>query len=383
MQQCALPVFLQPPKSIDLSGLRIVLDQRGWPRAAIAEGPARDDRDRLALYIAAEFEEPLDLPLSKPGTEWLHLAKARHDLERAGGTDLSGDPRFGGDPPDFRLGGTQCLSVELAQFTQSLRREALGLLRSVKQAVMCAPRARFEHLRNRLVLVGFEDPHGLPPRASDEDAIGAVLETLENTEPGPAPMTAPETTDPNGFRVEVINSPLGWGSSACFPLPLLPQSDLAKTCEFEIAASMTVVIRARDTEEELARLTTEHDNVGNDILLISAGAPGGPDGFPLVGDEIAVEPWIARTLSLPRPKHVKRILLHRWSYGDVYELFPSYTTLSASEVKSGGPHVVPVGGAPEWVWDASCPCASGKVFRECHGVLRVPAVGREGNKEAG
>ena len=105
------------------------------------------------------------------------------------------------------------------------------------------------------------------------------------------------------------------------------------------------------------------------MLLISAGAPGWPEGFALIGDEIAVEPWIARTMNFPRPQHLKRILLHRCSFGDVYELYPAYRTLSEPDhVAEGGPHVIPVGLAPAWITTASCPCMSGKAFSECHGV---------------
>src|SRR5262249_11569832 len=150
----------------------------------------------------------------------------------------------------------------------SQRRQALGLLRAVKQAVIRAPSGSFEHLRNRLVFIGFEDPRGLPPRHSDTQAIQAILETLKRTKAGPPPKTVPQTINPDGFQVMIVNSPLGRGASACFPLPMLPQSELARACGFEIAASLTVMIRARDTEEELARLTTDHDDAGNDVLLI-------------------------------------------------------------------------------------------------------------------
>ena len=120
---------------------------------------------------------------------------------------------------------------------------------------------------------------------------------------------------------------------------------------------------------ELAKLTADHDNPSNDILLISAGAPAGGDGFPLIGDEIAVEPEIIQTISLPTPRHLKRILLHRWSFGDVYELFPQYTRIVESEIPSSGPSVVPVGEVPYWSWNADCPCSSRKPFRACHGLI--------------
>ena len=90
-------------------------------------------------------------------------------------------------------------------------------------------------------------------------------------------------------------------------------------------------------------------------------------GFALIADEIAVEPWILKTVVMPQPKHIRRILLHRWSHGDLYELFPIYRELSPPQVTGGGPLVVPVGQAPEHTWSIDCPCGRGVTFRECHG----------------
>ena len=75
-QRSSLPLFLQPHAPLDLSGLHIVMDERGWPRAMIPEGLAADDKNRLALYVAAAFEEPFKLPSSKAGTELAILSKS-------------------------------------------------------------------------------------------------------------------------------------------------------------------------------------------------------------------------------------------------------------------------------------------------------------------
>ena len=367
-QRPTLPIIIQPPTSIQLSGLRVVLDERGWPRAVIAEGSVPEDNNRLALYAATEFEEPAPLPSTRSGREWLHLAKLRDDLERNQIKDLSGKPLFGRNPPDFVLTDYPSVTVEMAQFTDSQRREALGLLHAVKQAVLRQPRAEFKHLQNRLVLIGFEDRRGLPPRTSNSAAIENVLAQLRHTPPGPEPRTAHEMIEPDGYAVTLKNSPLGQGESACFPLPVLPHSELSNACGFDIAASLTVISRAVDTETELSRVTREHDITGNDILVLSSGAPAGPNGFALISEEIAVEPAIMQTLNLPKPKYLKQILLHRWSFGDVYRLFPEYVCLVESKIDCSGPCVVPVGKAPEWVWNTECPCRSGKIFRECHGI---------------
>jgi hypothetical protein len=363
----SLPLFFQPSASMQLGGLRIVLDEKGWPRAAIAEGVAIDDHNRRVLYLGTEFEEPFALPTSKEGMEWLHLSKARHDLERARDMSLSGNGRLGANPPDFQILQTSPLAVELAQFTHSKRREALNQLRALKKAIVQEPPGRFAHLRDRLVVIGFGNPRGVPPKRTDQLGVNALLDRLEKTDPGPAPKSVPETVNPHGFQVFFKNSPLGSWEMACFPLPMLPHSALALACGFEIAAALTVVIRSSDTEAELARLTNEHDVAGNDLLLISAGAPCGPNGFPLICDEIAVEPEILSTIRLPTPKNLKRILLHRWSFGDVYELFPFRKNLVESEIVCGGPCVVPVGKVPALIINAKCPCGNGKFFRDCHG----------------
>lgn len=360
-----LPIFLHPAWALNVSGMRVLLDGRGWPRSALLEGPAPDDGDRLALFIAAEFEEAQSVPLSKMAVEWMHLAKARSDLERGEEFALSASARFGEDPPDFVLGGQT--GVEVAQYTHSQRRQALALLGSVRKALIGASPTRFEHLRDRLVMVGFDDPRGLPPHVGDQAAIDAVLERLARTDPGPAPPTVAATVERHGFGVALHNTPLGTRTAACFPLPVLPRSELGSRLGFEIAAALTLVVKARDTERELQRLTDAHDRPGNDVLVISAGAPGRSDGFALVADEIAVEPWMMRTVVMPQPKHIKRILLHRWSHGDVYELFPDYRELSAPLVTGGGPLIVPVGEVPEAVWSLPCPCGQGESFETCHG----------------
>jgi len=343
------------------------MDQRGWPRAAIAEGPYATDQGRLALFVASEFEEPQLVPRTKSGVEWLHFAGARLDLNRSGAQTMSGTPLFGPDPPDLMLDGNPPVSVELAQFTNSERRHVLSLLRGVRKAIVAAPLARFAHLTGQLVLIGFEDPRGLPPKLRDEEAIDEVLRGLDKAVAAPVPRLPSENTAPDGFTVQMVNAVLGEGSTACFPLPVLPNSDLAAQRGFDVAAALTLIVRAQDTENELARLTDIHDSTNSDILLISAGAPGRTDGFALVADEIAVEPWIMKTVKMPEPKHLKRILLHRWSHGDVYELFPKYHELAPPRVHGGGPMTVPIAELPASIWHEHCPCGSSKAFQDCHG----------------
>ena len=62
------------------------------------------------------------------------------------------------------------------------------------------------------------------------------------------------------------------------------------------------------------------DKPGNDLLLIPAGAPS--FGSCLISDEYQVAPQMLEFMTFPRPMHLKRVLLHRWTNRDVYELAP-------------------------------------------------------------
>lgn len=350
--------------SLGIGGMRAILDERGWPRAVITEGPMSMDRGRLALHVPFEFAEPITAPKGKQGNEWAHLAAARSDLIRGGDTSLNGSARFGTDPPDFFLGDVR---VELAQYTNGTRRSALAMFTGVRQAVVASPNDRFGHLRSRLVMLGFDDPKGLPPRKYDKDTINDVLLKLDQLAPAPDPGSFETAVDRDGFSLQLHNSPLGEGAIAVFPIPSMPGTELARSRGFEIAASITISTWSRDIEAELKRIVKDHDEVENDVLVISAGAPD-RTGLCLIADEVAVEEHILRRIALPQPDHLKRILLHRWTFGDVYELYPSYRLISSARVQDrGGPFTVPTTAIGDDLWNDGCPCGGPASFASCHG----------------
>jgi len=362
-----LPIFVDPGAGLTIGGLQVILDAKGWPRAAIAEGPVSRDRGRLARFVAFEFEEPIAVPTSKAAVEWIHFATARAELRRGGHADLDGPTRFGTDPPDFVILTRPEIRVEVSQFTSSVRRTALGLLNSVRRAIATTDRDRFRHLRGRLVMLGFDDPRGLPPRGSDLEAIDEILGRLDRLDAGPDPVPLEVAATPDGFAVAIHNTPLGTGAIEAFPLPVLPSTDLAVTRGFELAAAVMVKLHARDIETQLNQIVADHDRPANDVLLISAGAPG-RSGLCLISDEVALEESMLGKLALPQPDHLTRVLLHRWSFGDVHELYPSQRQLVQPRVAAvGGPYTVPLPQLPRDVWDAECPCGAQRSFAGCHG----------------
>ena len=363
----ALPLFFNPLSPVTFSGLRVFLNDRGWPLAAIAEGPVVEDEERRGLYVPFEFPVPLAMPKQKPGVEWIHFAAARFDTRRAGSDLLEGDASFGGDPPDFVLKRPVEAAVELAQFTIADRRHALALARGFRNALEVHEHARVSHLRGHLVMFGFDTPRGLPPRPSDAEEVARAIEQLEQAAASVTPQSVGGDLR-NGFVVKIVNAPLGGGAIGVFPLSSIPQTQLGTAHGFELATSYTTLTRVNDTERILATLVSDHDRAGNDILLLSAGAPG-ISGLSLVADEIAVEPNLIEYMQLPSPRHLKRVILHRWNFGDVYELFPTLRCIASPLVSlaEGGVVILPTRDTIPDAWTSTCPCGSGQVFARCHG----------------
>jgi hypothetical protein len=365
----ALPLFINPKFPISIDGLRVFLNDRGWPLGAIADGTVADDDDRRGLYIPFEFPVPLSMPKKKAGVEWIHFAGARHDLRRAGSDLLEGEASFGTDPPDFVLKRSVEPSIELAQFTLEERRRALALARGFRNAVQALDPERISHLRGHLVMFGFDTQAGLPPRPSDAEAIAHAIARLENIAASATPNPIGDDLR-DGFVIKLVNSTLGRGDVDIYPLSSIPLTQLGRKHGFEIATSYTTLTRVLDTEQLLTKLVNDHDVPGNDVLLLSAGAPG-ISGLCLLGDEIAVEPSLLEYMQLPAPSHLKRVILHRWAFGDVYELFPRLRCIAASLVSlaEGGVIAIPARDFISDVWVAHCPCGSRRAFAKCHGQL--------------
>lgn len=369
--RAALPIFLTPRTSIELSGFRVFINDQGIPLAAIADVPVPSDDHRRGLCVPFEYPLPIELPANKPGREWIQFANARADLRRSKSDVFEGRVRFGSDPPDLVLENATRYAVELAQFTHGERRLALALMQGVRGALRMHDPSRFAHLAGHLVMIGFDTPRGLPPRTVDHGDIASVVSKLEHLTMQSGEASAGNMRD--GFVVSLVNSPLGERNIAAFPVVPVPDTELGRSHGFDLAASYTTTTTARDTEQELARIVAAHDREGNDILLLSAGSPAA-SGLCLLADEIAVEPQLLECMTFPAPRHLKRIILHRWAFGDVYELSPTLRCLAMPTVSlsEGGVIVVTARGVVADAWSESCPCGSGQPFASCHGCATVP-----------
>lgn len=169
--------------------------------------------------------------------------------------------------------------------------------------------------------------------------------------------------------LSLTNLPLGHRNVGFFPLPNAPRTGLGRSHGFEIVASYTTRTTVAESEKRLATLIREKDHAANNVLLISVGAP--VHGLSIIADEVVVGPDLLDYMEFPAPRYLERILLHRWSHGDVYELFPTLACLAQPviDLTEGGVVLVPARDIPDQIWDRACPCANGQQFATCHGAL--------------
>lgn len=200
---------------------------------------------------------------------------------------------------DVRLRSTDLIverasryAMELAQFTHSERRQTIAMMNGLRGAIRDTDTAETAQLAGHLVLIGFDSPRGLPPGHVDQAAIASsVAKVLGVHVAGSVSLSGGNLRD--GFQVSVTNNPLREGNVAVFPIASVPDTEPGRKHRFEIAASYTTATTVKDTEEELVRVVAAHDRAGNDLLLLSAGAPSASGLCPLA-DEVAVEPQLLR-----------------------------------------------------------------------------------------
>jgi hypothetical protein len=124
--------------------------------------------------------------------------------------------------------------------------------------------------------------------------------------------------------------------------------------------------------ECLTAAVEEKDRPANQVLLITAG---GADraGMLHLGEDLMADLLLSALVApLPMPKHLERVVLHRWGFGDAWELYPRLLRIAA-----------PITSAPTLNADLDyprleplslfrmgrndpCRCGSGKKAKFCH-----------------
>ena len=267
------------------------------------------------LRTAQALDEP-----DKWQLEMLHLQRASVDARIATGSDLFRAIEKGSDPPDatISLNGA-AFGWELTTFSIQSRRLAHDLFMRIRGKVAYQQRHRIGHLSGHLIYMWFgvaSNSNGLPYRKNDATAVDQLVEALVGYQPDPTKYMVESQGElpqqlPGGF--EAVNAP---GDVEFFCTPFVnaaPTSPLFSMTGIEIGLAYQSLHSVSEEWEKLRSTIRRKDCKGNDILLISVGAP---DKF---GTQYPSEELLADfLLAHPEPvecEHLSSVILHYWGSG--------------------------------------------------------------------
>ena len=315
-------------ETLIISNLVIVQSPWGAPLLMGAQGASQNGDPVLILINESPVNflrpmRPLD-ELDKWQLELIHIQRAAVDA-RLSGIELFHAVEKGGDPPDALVHiGESRHGWELTTFSVQRRRMAQDLFARVRAKLSFQQRHRVSHLTSHMIYMWFGmegDAAGIPYARNDEDSVDQLVEALVRYQPQPKDYTV-ESKDgmplqlPEGFGP--VRAP---GDVSFFCVPFInsaPASPLFTMTGFEVGLAYQSVHTASSEWDRLRSAIHRKDKPGNDVLLISAGAP---DRF---GSQYPAEEVLASfLLDHPEPfacSHLSAVILHFWSSGRAVNL---------------------------------------------------------------
>jgi hypothetical protein len=199
----------------------------------------------------------------------------------------------------------------------------------IRSRLASEPREKWDKISGYVIVAWFiaEDkllPDQLPHRRSDEEAINALVDRLGRFEPG-------SDGDPVGQPSDYVRElqAMGVASSGfgclLYALPMheaVPATEFFGRTGFEFACLYESFHTATSLTAEVDRLVKQHDKKGVDWLLVTAGGPR-RDGLVHPSEMTLAKVLMQSRLPLARPKHIRRVILHTFPVGGVFEFFPN------------------------------------------------------------
>lgn len=305
-----------------------------------------DDGVREALIIFG-YEWPVPWssvlgPMDKEQLERLHLERFVGDYIGDKGKPLIVYEADGPNPPDFMVrSGNRVFGLDCCALTVPDRRQANGLIKDLRHFLLDQDRSRFAHLHGYVIYCWFPTDSrstGLPHRPGDTQALESFAHELEHFRINPNLVEQPQHRTPHGAVITASRMHGG-----------VPTTSVFTRLGFEVGLAFTSDHTATNGHDEIARLALGHDKPGVEWLLISAGAPD-RDGYMHLSEEYFAGFLVDHYRPPPTLQHIKRIWLHIWTQGRIYEWGkslhrrsgPLYPGLVVSHQQTDGPRVVPL-----------------------------------------
>lgn len=224
---------------------------------------------------------------------------------------------------------SEIVALDLAQFTINLRRQANALFEKIKKKVFDEKPAGFAGLSGCIIYVnyGMDDarPNALPPSHREDHFIRDLIDQLSgfrfDSNKWYQGDSFPEKLDLSELN---LADTAGGGRFIAVPLTgSVPTTSFFHKMGFEMGLGFYTRHNADDAWQEVSRLANAHDKPEIAELLISAGAPN-EQGFIYPSDEYVINLMLEEcpTRSIPELKYIKQILIHKWSSGDIWRIYP-------------------------------------------------------------
>src|SRR5260370_8688619 len=114
----------------------------------------------------------------------------------------------------------------------------------------------------------------------------------------------------------------------------VPATDFFNRTGFELACCYESLHTASSIVSEVDRLIHQHDKGGVDWLVIRVSGPR-RDGLIHPSEMTLARSLVQMSLPLARPVHIRRVLLHLFPVGCVYELFPARKWVAEAQYAGG------------------------------------------------
>ncbi len=345
--QLSFPAFTAPAGMTHIS--QTVADILPWlsPSVfAIVGGPGLPGDGGEQILVCYEWPVPYfstQQAMEKEQLELIHVSRFQTDLRLASHSQSFAVAGRGGEPPDFLVdlrGGRQ-IGLECTVLADSKRRAVEGLFSRIRARLVKEPLHRWSNIAGHLIVAWFvgEDklvPDQLPHKGSDEEAIEGLVERLSLFKPGSSgePLGQPSDYRQTLRRMGVVSSGFGCLFYALPMYEAVPATEFFNRTGFELACCYESLHTASSIVGEVNRLIRQHDKEGVDWLLITVSGPR-RDGLIHPSEMTLANSLVRGGVPVMRPVHIRRVVLHVFPVGCVYELFPGRKFVTQPQYAGG------------------------------------------------
>jgi len=348
---------------------------------ALLAGLGVDTRGVTSVGVAFEDPVPFFAPRGKKAMELLHVERFRIDCSARGQGLKLGNLSYSKDGdseggPDFTVQiGDHVLGLECTTYALEERRVALGLLEPLRASIRNRGRRAFSRLHGMVVFLGFPDDeapdqgNGLPFAKSKAEHIEELVSLIADHRPDSSKLWSEGQPLAEAHDIGLALTSTGASVHAA-PLSASHEpSRFMQAVGFELRCMYTTLHSLDRERERLAQLVRCKDKPGKDWVLITVGGPD-RDGAIHPAEELAAGLVLGDTDPIVCSS-TQRVLLHRWWYGDVWEIFPERKRVVAGPARATeGELIYPSLKMPPALWPGRndpCPCRSQRKFKACHG----------------